>query len=476
MLDFEQAWKQVKLDAKYEAFIRTPYEMNIVEQDTHGWFVLLKSQFKDNKYQPGPLTVCDVPKDNGQIRPAGHLSVNDRIIYTALLLACYPQIRQTVQWSQGLIDFAYQLNEENLDYWSKHPFLCWKEFRELSISTLSPEINYVVVADICGFYENIDIGTLVSDLRQAGVNDLIVKQIRANLSRWSQDNGVADKGIPQGHIASHLLAKLYLNSVDHALHDLGFQHCHYSDDYRIFCRNLPEAKKALIELSKILRRRGLNIQAKKSAIIPANDARIDFNGIDSIIRSVRSKYIAEIMNKFSFSEASIPFQLADQLLTDSVEEVPIVVIREAYNEYFLTDNRPFHKTLFHFLLRRLGNAKDKFALEHTKDLFISHPQETETILEYYSKINVADQCEYAIQEFLECGFAVYHYQIYLMIEWLNLQSKGPSNQVIKHIRKLAFDFSIPSYLRSECRTFLSMFGSISDLEKFMYISKHSLPN
>jgi hypothetical protein len=67
---------------------------------------------------------------------------------------------------------------------------------------------YVVMADITAFYENIDLGLLLSDLIEA------INQISSCLNKWAQVQG---RGIPQGQSPSDILAKLYLNSIDQTL-------------------------------------------------------------------------------------------------------------------------------------------------------------------------------------------------------------------------------------------------------------------
>ena len=73
------------------------------------------------------------------------------------------------------------------------------------------------------------------------------KLLSACLNRWAEPRG---KGIPQGRrSASDILAKLYLDSIDHNLRNEGFSHLRYVDDIRIFCGDIREAKRAVLKLS-----------------------------------------------------------------------------------------------------------------------------------------------------------------------------------------------------------------------------------
>ena len=79
-----------------------------------------------------------------------------------------------------------------------------------------------------------------------GVDRHVVALLSTCLNRWSSGNG---RGIPQGISASDILGKVYLNSIDLALRELGFVHLRYVDDIRIFCQNEVEAKIALLKLA-----------------------------------------------------------------------------------------------------------------------------------------------------------------------------------------------------------------------------------
>ena len=141
----------------------------------------------------------------------------------------------------------------------------------------------MVFTDITGFYDNIDLPLLMSDLRNCNIDPELISQISKCLNKWVSIN---NKGIPQGQSASDILAKLYLNSIDLGLKNSGFVELRYVDDIRIFCKSKSEAKKALIELSRLMRKRGLSLQSAKTKILNAVDAYSEIESIFPIIRSV----------------------------------------------------------------------------------------------------------------------------------------------------------------------------------------------
>jgi hypothetical protein len=271
LLDLGLAWRRVKSDVSHRVFIGHPYSVSLIEFDLDGWLQTRLESARQGTYTPSPLFICDVPKGNGLIRPGGHLSYADRLVYVACVGACFPAIHRALKWSQGVIDYSYQLAFDPANpEWIRDRFLGWKNFDQKSIAKIEAGAATVVVADISAFYENVDIGLVISDVRATGAPGAAVDQLSVCLNKWAQVSG---RGIPQGHTPSDILAKLYLNTVDHNLKNMGYQHLRYVDDIRVFCADEREAKQLLIDLSKLLRRRGLNLQSAKSEILTAGDAR-----------------------------------------------------------------------------------------------------------------------------------------------------------------------------------------------------------
>ena len=140
----------------------------------------------------------------------------------------------------------------------------WEAFRRKSLSLVDEGYSHVVLTDISAFYEHIDIDTLISDLGTLDCPKDAVTQLRVLLEKRAQ---IDARGIPQGYSASDVLSKVYLHVVDVRLRQDGYVHCRYSDDIRVFCRSRAQARRSLLELGRILRRRGLSLQSAKTDIV-----------------------------------------------------------------------------------------------------------------------------------------------------------------------------------------------------------------
>jgi hypothetical protein len=377
------------------------------------------------------------------------------------------KIQEAVHWGNPIPDFAYRLRDNYNDVlWFNYYLTNWNNYTKYSLKCIDEGCSHVVIADIAGYYELIDLYTLHSDLNGLGVKEDSLNLLFLCLNRWAQAH---DRGIPQGYSASDILGKLYLNAVDRSLDGDGFKFCRYVDDYRIFCKSIDEARKALLLLIKKLRRRGLVIQAEKTTILSSDEARKQFEEVNKILNEVKDELIDKIIDLTTIDKASLTMEDIDTLLNkfDS-DKLPVELLEDTYKKYFVDTHNNFNKTLFRFLLKRLGSASDKYALEHALKLLKDHPEETDAILYYITDIGEVSSADKIFINLFHSKDTLYQYQAYQIINWRRSQQEKPTEKLIALIRKFALKEKVEFFLRAEARAALGEFGSPNDLESLMY--------
>jgi len=206
------------------------------------------------------LLTVDVPKGRGGVRPGSHLNLADRVVYAAAVAAALPFLQTPLRWAQGTVDYAYQLlRQPRGAAWFRDKFPSWSQFREASLR----------------------------QVQEADVPAPLVELLATCLYRWANP---LTRGIPQGQSASDVLAKVYLNSVDRNLRAMGYVHVRYVDDFRVFCRDRVQAKKALLDLTGLLRQRGLILQAAKSELLRADQARNRIEGVLPTLNNLSKRF------------------------------------------------------------------------------------------------------------------------------------------------------------------------------------------
>src|SRR5207245_197874 len=205
----------------------------------------------------------------------------------------------------------------------------WRGWREKSLALLTSGVSHVVTTDITGFYENIDIQLLASDLRALRVDEKHLRLLIECLPRWAGPRG---RGIPHGYTASDSLPKLYLSPVDRALRDRGYVHLRYVDDIRIFCPSQNRARQAIREVTELISYRGLNLQSAKTFIKSTSEARTEFQGFGQILDDLT----ADLANKFKTSAGADPYLSTVALFTALRRRrgPPPAVLERRFKEFF----------------------------------------------------------------------------------------------------------------------------------------------
>jgi Reverse transcriptase (RNA-dependent DNA polymerase) len=465
LLDLPLAWGRIKDDLRSGLiFIDYPNEVALIEWDLDGWLAQLQADIASGDFHPGSQTVLDVPKARGAIRPGSQLSLRDCLVYYATVGACLPRVIEHLRWAFS-VDFSHRLTHDaSRRGWITNQYKGWSQFREQSLKKLDEGYTYVVIADIASYYENVDLGTLASDLRSAGCSDLVVSALSAYLNRWAQAV-VPGRSICQGFSASDILGKLYLDSVDHNLRALGYDHFRYVDDIRVFCRSLPEARRVLVDLAGLLRRRGLQLATQKLEIFRADQARSKIAGIAPIIHTVQSKLVQEVVAAFGLDNPYLETWEVDQVVSANPDEAPVDLIRQTYQSYFVDTAASFNHTLFRYLFKRLGSAADTYALEDAKLQFDRNPQETRAILRYVNAVGGHAAFEDFLGQQLGSERAVYSFQIYQVLRWYLERQDAISERMLAVVREYAFDETVAPYVRVVARALVGAHGNPADLER-----------
>jgi Reverse transcriptase (RNA-dependent DNA polymerase) len=460
--DLELAWKRIKLDIPDRIFVSNPFEIQIIEKDLGGFLTPILDALQSDQYAPNPLYICEVPKAKNLVRPGAILTIEDRVVYYTCLGLLVPTMRDAVVWSSGKIDFSHQLSADVYSpEWLANRFIGWDDFRKQSVKRINGDVTFVVETDITGFYENIDLSMLISDLKSIGGNEEVCKTLSRCLNKWAQVNG---RGIPQGYSPSDLLAKLYLNSTDLNLSAGGFDFFRYVDDIRIFCLSRPSARRALLELSLLLRKRGLNLQSAKTRILGRDEAILKIEGVHPILEPIINEFKSAIRARFHLpSDPNLAE--ADELVEDADGATPIEAICEAFNLYFINgDLSKFDKTLFHFLIKRLGKAQNSIAVDYCLAILAEFPEETRVILTYVNQTERVGEAEQRLIEFVRSEEAVYPFQKYEILAWFSERNTIEAASLLELCRELSKDRTLPKYVKPIIRKLLGKYGTQADVE------------
>ena len=227
----------------------------------------LSQALKVGKYRPQAVRRVWIPKPGSrEKRPLGIPTVQDRVVQAALLQVLEPIFER---------DFAAQ------SYGFRPNRGCKDALRRVW-ELLEAGHTWVVDADLKSYFDTIPWGPLVrrveekvSDGRVIEILQLYLKQeVMDGMQSWTPEGGT-----PQGAVVSPLLSNIYLDPLDRAMAQGGYEMVRYADDFVILCRSEAEAVAALEKVRAWTVQAGLTLHPVKTRIVNAEEkGGFDFLG------------------------------------------------------------------------------------------------------------------------------------------------------------------------------------------------------
>lgn len=276
LFDIDLAIKRVKYDMRDDWF-QDPF---LYEDYLKPEIIKKKLERFKTQYEPTISLHFDIPKAGFVIRHSIETNMLDRIMYQALVDKIAPYFDKVLEPN------IYSHRLDNVEGHERYFFINgveqWLQFNK-KIETELNDINPILlVTDLTNFFENINVGLLINDLKETILPDLklsaenekeckkVLEILSKLLKTWTVPH--TQRGISQNRNPSSFLANIYLSSIDHEMLSSGYNYYRYMDDIRFTCSNRFQARKKLKHLISELRKKGLNVNSKKTQILDKNIA------------------------------------------------------------------------------------------------------------------------------------------------------------------------------------------------------------
>jgi RNA-directed DNA polymerase len=163
--------------------------------------VSLLDRLHRGAYRPQPSRRRWIPKGDGRMRPLGIPAIEDKIVQKALAAVL------TEVYEEEFLDFSYGFRPGRG---------CHDALRGLARHIGRDKVNWVVEADINGFFDAVDHDLLLTLVARRVSDKRVLRLIRRMLKAGVMEEGrrlETDAGTPQGGVISPLLANIYLHYV-----------------------------------------------------------------------------------------------------------------------------------------------------------------------------------------------------------------------------------------------------------------------
>ncbi|MBR4741427.1 MAG: group II intron reverse transcriptase/maturase [Desulfovibrio sp.] len=238
---------------------KTSYDDNLEENLAN-----LVKRMKAFQYKPLPVRRAYIPKADGRLRPLGIPAYEDRLVQGAMA---------------DILNEIYEPKFLECSYGFRPRRNCHDAVRYINKAVMFGNINWVVEADIKGFFDHVNHNKLMEMLGER-IKDLsFLRYVMRFLTAGVMESGKyldSTEGTPQGGLISPVLANVYLHYVldtwiEKTIKPMmkGIVHyVRYADDFVILLEREDEAMQMMQMLKERLAEYSLEVAEDKTRILP----------------------------------------------------------------------------------------------------------------------------------------------------------------------------------------------------------------
>lgn len=341
---------------------------------------IVKRMLRNAEYASGMPLIIEIPKATGLSRPGAILMPVDRMVYQLLADAIGPLIESQLDRTRVFSNVYLEEDPEFLMF--KSHDACWRDMQN-ALQTRCQDTNYPIVikTDVATYFERIYQHNLISLLRSSGCDSRIANFLEDELLEFTNRNS---HGILQGMFPSDLLGNFYLASLDSDLRVKDIPSIRFVDDLYLFFPDRFNAQKGLIELCRILRSEGLNLNESKTKIDDTENLVEEETEIDRLFalakQEIRDTDLPVLIeSQYGFQTAWMPGEVVLEPM-----QIELQAVEDLYTEG-VTDARKSEK-VERFCLPYLAQVQNMLAVERSLENITIRPHLSKVYCNYLMRL------------------------------------------------------------------------------------------
>jgi hypothetical protein len=358
LTNLDRAWRWIlsNPDATYKGYFRSLYA-NYGVASTE----LLRDlgeRLRRGVYDPAPSCKLFLPKPSGVLRPFSLLTVEDQVVYQAMMNVVaerlYPKVRHRCRREVFGHLYAGRGGTWFYQKWQDS----YAAFNKAAREAFAEGFRFTAKFDLTAFYDSLDHGVLCHFLEELRLDEEFTDLLTKCLCHWTSAQGEIfhNHGIPQGPLSSGLLAEVVLQHFDrkHRAPET-VRYLRYVDDIRLYARSLPDLRRLVTWLDYLSKEVGLFPQPSK----------LDIRRVADIEEELKS--------------LSQPFE---ELYDEECGDFDQKLLRRRLKELSVR-NRVSEPTEFKFLLGRAAPSSE--INDRLWKVLDNHPELYASVLRYFQR-------------------------------------------------------------------------------------------
>jgi hypothetical protein len=284
-----RAWRWIKSnpDASYKSYCARAYSRYALGDAS--LLDDLRDRLTRGIYEPSHACKVLLPKRSGILRPYTILSVEDQIVYQAMVNIAAERLAPKVRSQYLTVTFGHMYAGKSGSWFYKPWRRGYSAFNQAARNSFKRGLKFTASFDLTACYDSLDYRVLCHFLTELKCDKEYCERLKDCLGIWAATDTriYHSHGIPQGPLPSGLLSEVVLRHFDlNYGTKSNVRYLRYVDDIRLFASREDFLRRMLVRLDTLSKDIGLFPQGAKINIHEIKD-------IEEELKSVSGAYWEE---------------------------------------------------------------------------------------------------------------------------------------------------------------------------------------